>query len=56
MKLTIGAFSAELSEANKMLEDKEPLVSLGAQLSKLNSIKNNHRRWMRIYFMLCPKQ
>ena len=38
MKLTICALNAELVEANNMLAENQPLVSLGAQLSKLKSI------------------
>ena len=38
MKLAICALNAELAEAKDMLSDNHPLVSLGAQFSKLNSI------------------
>ena len=38
MKSTICALNAELAEANKILADNQPLVSLCAQLSKLKSI------------------
>ena len=38
MKSTICALNAELAEAKEMLADNHPLVSLGAQLSKLYSI------------------
>ena len=38
MKLAICALNAELAEAKDMLSDNQPLVSLGAQFSKLNSI------------------
>ena len=38
MKSTICALNLELAEVKKMLVDNQPLVSLGAQLSKLNTI------------------
>ena len=38
MNQTLCALNSELSEAKKMLADNHPLVSLGAQLSKLKSI------------------
>ena len=39
MKLSIYELNLELSEAKKMLAENQPLVILGAQLSKLKSIK-----------------
>ena len=38
MESTICALNADLVESNKMLADNQPLVSLGAQLTKLKSI------------------
>ena len=38
MKSAICALDADLEEAKKMLADKQPLVSAGAQLSKIKSI------------------
>ena len=38
MKLTICELNAELAESKKMLTGNQPLVSLGSQLSKLNTI------------------
>ena len=38
MMSTICALNTELAEANNMLADNQPLVSLGDQLSKLKSI------------------
>ena len=42
MKLTICELNSGFTEAKKMLADNQPLVSLGAQLSRLKSI--NKRR------------
>ena len=39
MKYFIYALNEELADAKKMLVDNQPLVSVGAQLSKLNSTK-----------------
>ena len=38
MKSTICTLNTELEDSKKMLAENQPLVSLGAQLSKLNAI------------------
>ena len=38
MKSTICTLNIELEDSKKMLAENQPLVSLGAQLSKLNAI------------------
>ena len=47
-KSNICTLNVELAEANKMLSENQPLVSLCDQLSKLKSIKNGHPFWLQI--------